>query len=331
MYSNEDLGFILYNNRSVNGVVNNFLPKNINTFRLIQIESVLSDIKSKYLFNKTIEIRKDELDLNASDEVVTPSDLEEISEEIKYLIGLFNPNEYEYLIERGISDHIIKKWSLIGLSSVKNTEYLRRIGATCHPLLKPILDDGIEDGGIIIPLFDENWKLKNCSIRKISIENSDKKTLKYSLACPDLSVWGIDDIQIGSEIWIAEGIFDMIALREMGKLAISCSSAMWTGPQLYQVLEKKPSKIIIVADNDEVGLRTAITIRDFFKHFKIKTTIMLSKFAKDSAEHYFQKGKGIDDFEEINITKGMIKNKSDNSFDFINHFNTLFRRKIKVC
>jgi hypothetical protein len=318
-YTNEDLGFILYNNRSVQGVVNNFLQKDINTFRLIQIESVLSDIKNEYFTNKMVEINKSELDLNAPDEIVTPSDLEEISEDIKHLIGLFNPREYEYLLERGITDKIIKKWSLIGLSSVKNTEHLRRIGATCHPVLRTILQDGIEDGGVIIPLFDDNWILKNCSIRKISIENSDKKTLKYSLACPDLPVWGISDIEIDSEIWITEGIFDMMALREMGKMSISCSSGMWTGPQLYQVLEKKPSKIVIVADNDEVGLRTASIIRDFFIYFKIETSIMLSKFAKDSAEHYFQKDKSIDDFEEINLTKEMIKNKNDNSFDFINH------------
>ena len=319
MYTKEDLGFILYNNRSVQGVVNNFLPKDINSFRLIQIESILSDIKDGYFTNKMVEIDKRELDINAPDEIVTPKDLEEISEDIKHLIGLFNPKEYEYLLERGITDNIIKKWSLLGLSAVKDPEHLRRIGATCHPVLRTFLDDGIENGGIIIPLFDSNWVLKNCSVRKISIENSDSKTLKYSLACPDIPVWGIDDVKVGDEIWVTEGIFDMIAIREMGKLSISCSSGMWTGLQLYQVLEKKPSKITIVADNDEVGLRTASIIRDFFKHFKIKTVIVLSKFAKDSAEHYFQKGKSINDFEEINLTKKMIKNKSDNSFDFINH------------
>jgi len=54
MYTKEDLGFILYNNRSVQGVVNNFLPKDINSFRLIQIESILSDIKDGYFTNKMV-------------------------------------------------------------------------------------------------------------------------------------------------------------------------------------------------------------------------------------------------------------------------------------
>ena len=38
MYTKEELGFILYNNRSVNGSVNNFIPNTINPFKLIKIE-----------------------------------------------------------------------------------------------------------------------------------------------------------------------------------------------------------------------------------------------------------------------------------------------------
>ena len=37
MYTQEELGFILYNNRSVKNVVSNFLPK-LNPFKLFQIE-----------------------------------------------------------------------------------------------------------------------------------------------------------------------------------------------------------------------------------------------------------------------------------------------------
>ncbi len=37
MYTIEELSFILYNNRSVNGVVKNFIPKDINPFKLNDI------------------------------------------------------------------------------------------------------------------------------------------------------------------------------------------------------------------------------------------------------------------------------------------------------
>ena len=40
-YTKEELGFILYNNRSVNGVVSNFIPK-INPIKLIRIEKLFT-------------------------------------------------------------------------------------------------------------------------------------------------------------------------------------------------------------------------------------------------------------------------------------------------
>ena len=49
MYTNEELGFILYNNRSVKGVVSNFLP-NFNPHKLMKIESQFD--KCKKMFKK---------------------------------------------------------------------------------------------------------------------------------------------------------------------------------------------------------------------------------------------------------------------------------------
>jgi len=317
MYTKEELGFILYNNRSVKGVVNNFIP-NHNSFKLVDLENRFSKIKSGYFTNKMVEVNLDELELNAMDEIVTPIQLENLTDIIKSNKGIFSDIEYNYLINRGIGDDIIEEYNLLGLSSIQNKDHLRLLGATCHPVLKKFLSDGIENGGIIIPLF-KNDKLINCSIRKISIENTDSKTLKYSLACPDIPVWGIDDIGIGEEVWITEGIFDMIAIRKMGKKSVTCSSGMWSGIQLYQLLEKNPSSIIIVSDNDEVGLRTSSMLRDLFNTYYIESRTLISNLAKDPAEHYFQKGKGLVDFEEIKITKDMIKFKNDNSFNFINH------------
>ena len=321
MYSKEELSFILFNNRSVKGVVKNFLPININPYKLIELEENLSKIKSMYNSGRFIEVNSNELDLNSDDIYVNKKQIRELTPIISELIGSFNELEYEYLINRGIGEHTILKHKLFGLSSVKDREYLEILGATVHPVLKKFLDDGINVGGIVIPLF-ENGELVNCAIRKISIENNDTKTLKYSLACPDVPVWGLDTISEGSEIWITEGIFDMFAINNMGKNAVSCSSAMWSGIQLYQILNKKPSKITIVADNDPVGLRTASILRDLFDYYLINTKVVVSKFAKDAAEHYFQKMRNLDEFIEIDINDDMIPLTTDVSYDFINHLKT---------
>jgi len=315
MYTKEELGFILYNNRSVNGTVNNFIPNTINPFRLIKIEKEFERCKSILNNdNRMVEINIDELEVESDDIIVTKEQLESLTELITNSIGVFNEKEYEYLINRGIGESTILKWKLLGLSNIKDRKDLEIIGATCHPILKRILIDGIENGGIIIPLF-EGSKLINCAIRKIN----SSKSLKYSLACPDVPVWGLNKLNKGDEVWVTEGLFDMMALYRLGKSAVSCSSAMWSGLQLYQLLEKKPSKIKIFSDNDEVGLRTSGILKKFFEINNIDCVIVMSKFAKDPAEHYFQKDRNLSDLIEIDSVEDLLENKLDDSFDFIKH------------
>ena len=318
MYSKEELSFILFNNRSVNGVVRNFLPTNVNPYKLISLEENFEKIKSMYNTTKLIEVNSKELDLSSKDEIVTKEQLEELTDLIIENVGSFNEKEYEYLINRGVGEMTILSNKLLGLSSITDKEHLRILGATVHPILRNFLDDGLKGGGIVIPLF-ENGKLVNCSIRKISLENSDTKTLKYSLACPDVPVWGLEQMEENSEIWLTEGIFDMIAVNKMGKNGVSCSSAMWSGIQIYQVLQKNPSNIVIVADNDAVGLRTASILKDLFEYYLIQTKVVVSKFAKDAAEHYFQKTRNLSDFIEIDITDEMIISTNDDKFNFLEH------------
>ncbi len=314
MYSIQELSFILYNNRSLNGVIKNFLP-NINPFILNKIENLLDKSKNKFISEeKMVEFNIKEIDSNATDVFVTKEDILNLTKKIKKNIGNLNENESKYLEIRNISKEIIKKWNLLGVSSIKGYRNLEIVGATCHPILRPILDDGIENGGIIIPLF-ENKLLVNCAIRRIN----SSKSLKYTLACPDISVWGLDDISIGDEIWITEGIFDMIALREMGKKAVSCSSAMWSGIQLYSVLDKKPSIINIFSDNDEVGLKTSAILQDFFFQFKINSIIWRSEIAKDAAEHFFEKNGDFLNLVQLNNIENIIEKSKDNSFDFLKH------------
>lgn len=314
MYSKEELGFILYNNRSVNGVVKNFLPK-LDPIKLIKIENKLD--KCKEIFEKSdrmVEISISELNLDVDDIEVNPDEIANLTDLIKDNIGNFNDEEYEYLSGRGFGDKTIMTWKLLGLSAITEKKDLVTLGATSHPILSKIFDDGVKNGGIVIPLF-ENGKLVNCAIRRIK----SHKSLKYTLACPDIPVWGLDTINSKQEIWITEGIFDMIALSKLGKNAVSCSSAMWTGIQLYKVLEKSPKEIVIFSDRDSVGLKTSAILSEFFKSYKIPSKILISKVAKDPAEHYFQKSKTLSDLVEVDVTKEMIDQYSDEAFNFISH------------
>jgi hypothetical protein len=314
MYTSEELGFILYNNRSVKGVVSNFLPS-YNPIKLMKIEKQLD--KCKDLFNndnRMVEIDINELDSEADDVLVKSEDISNLTNIIIDNIGSLSLDESVYLEKRGIDKKVILDWNILGLSNIKDKKHLEILGATCHPVLSKILTDGIENGGILIPLF-EDGVLVNCSVRKIN----SSKSLKYSLACPDIPVWGLDRIVNGDEIWISEGIFDMISLFNLGKKSVSCSSGMWSGLQLYQVLEKRPSSIVVFADNDSVGLRTSAILREFFTMNYIPVRIVISKVAKDPAEHYFQKNKTLDDILEIDVTLDMIKEHKDDVFNFLRH------------
>lgn len=316
MWTLEELEFILYNNRSVTGVVSNFIPKDINLLDIIRIEKILDNVKSNYSKGKDILIDKKNLNLDASDIKITPDDLNSLLPLIENNIGNFNDAEYKYLINRGLNDKAISDLKLVGLSNIKDSRHLKIIGATIHPLLKGFLSDGVENGGIIIPLILDN-RLLNCCIRKISTGIdflSDKieginnyQTLKYSLACPDISIWGLDDIIEDSDIWICEGIFDMYALKCMGKKSVSSSSAMWSSLQLKMIIDKKPKHIYIFSDNDITGLRSAAQLRDFFKSVNIDVTTAISNCAKDGAEHFFEKKKDFNEIIEIDINSNLLE------------------------
>ena len=171
MYTNEELGFILYNNRSVKGVVSNFLPK-FNPMKLMKIESQFS--KCKEMFNndnRMVEINLDELDTEVEDIIITPDDLASLTNLITENIGSLNTNEFEYLENRGFGEKTILDWDILGLSNIKEMRHHEILGSTCHPVLKKIMIDGIENGGILIPLFEDDV-LVNCSVRKINSSKS---------------------------------------------------------------------------------------------------------------------------------------------------------------
>jgi len=307
MYSTEDLSFIIYNNRSIDGVVKNFIPDDIDAMELIQIENILDHINNIF-DQKFIEISKNDINIDVEDIHVYPNDINNLTN--KVLESNLSDVELDFLLQRGITHDIIKKWNLKGLSSIVDHRDLEKLNATCHPALSKVLEDGLQGGGIIIPLL-KNGILLNCAIRKIS----DIGKLKYTLACPDVDVWGLDDIE-NEEIYITEGLFDMMALRSIGYKAVSVSSAMWSGIQLYRLLKKNPKSIIIFCDNDNVGVKTGFTLNKFFNIYGINNKTVISKY-KDASDHIFQNKLGIDQIHDIDININMIQ-QGDN-FNFLDY------------
>ena len=193
------------------------------------------------------------------------------------------------------------------MSLIEDIDILNIIGATTHPLLEKVLGDGTLGGGVLFPLIIDG-KLENISIRRI--HNSNK--MKYSLAIPDIHIWGLSEIKEGSEIWMAEGLFD--------RIAISASTPGLSIIHLLKILEKKPSNINIWSDRDQTGLKHSAILQKFFSLNNILCEIYISEDSKDADDH-FKDGLTIDDIYPVKVTKDMIKsfpvNKNKNFLEYL--------------
>jgi len=318
-WTDKELTFILYNNRSTSGVVANFLPEKINPFSLKKLEERILEIKSQFNFeSRTIKVNKSEFNYEAKDIIVHPKDLENLSELFLELNSQFSENEMVYLMKRGFRFSNMWSWNLFGLSKLANKSELDTIGATIHPLLSNILENSSE--GIVIPLFDSNDKLINCAIRRISIENNGQlKTLKYSLACPDIHIWGLDDVLEGDEIWLTEGIFDTIALSHLFQKSVSVSSPNWSAIQLLQLIKKSPSKVRIFSDCDKIGIINSFITKEVLNLYHIRCDVYISNCSKDASEHIFSKGRDLQNLIQIEDYKEFVNLEWDVDFDLVEH------------
>jgi hypothetical protein len=322
-YTKEDINFILFNNRSSAGVVQNFLfEQKWNGEYLIALDDMSYKYKQKWKKWKTTIIKTDKLNLNSTDIIVKPYEIKKLTSNIlesnKQL--LFN-NKYNFelnwLKNRGFTLNIIKKWKLGSLQYIVDTctnKELDVLGITTHPMLSNILNTDITGGGIIIPHFKNN-KLFNCTNRRIN----DNGKLKYNQAVPDMSLYGLNECKSHDTLYLTEGIFDMIALHEQGKNAISVSAAVWSSLQLYQLLETDVKNIIIFADNDKVGLSSAGILKDILNYFDINIKIIISNINKDACEHFITNKHTFNETSEINLTSELIESKEEVQWDLVEY------------
>lgn len=115
----EDYPFILYNNRSVEGVVQNFIDwSEIDALKLIEIEQRLDQIQSRYNQGKQIGIEQKELNIECSDIEYSISDLNKLTDKMNN--SVLNDKDRTWLNNRGISDLIIDKYRLKSISEFKD-------------------------------------------------------------------------------------------------------------------------------------------------------------------------------------------------------------------
>ena len=315
-FTKQQLAYIIYNNRSVEGVVRNFIPKNLNPFKLQKLEQRLSESKLKYNSDpKNVKIEVDKLNINCDDIIIKPEDLENLTDVFREASGRFCENECKYLQMRGVNWNSVINWGLFGLSQITDEKTLQIVGGSIHPVLSKVLTNHNMGDGIVFPLY-QSGKLVNCAIRRLGIENDGRqKSLKYTLAVPDIHVWGLCNTK---RIWITEGIFDSMALSSRGFKSISVSSAAWSSIQLLQVIELAPEQIDIFSDNDIVGLRNSAILKDIFAKYGIGVKVFISEFAKDASEHIFSKSISLSQIKEVDV-ENIDFDQYQNDFDILDY------------
>lgn len=309
IYTIEEINHIIYNNRSFEGVVKNFMPKlNTNDLELLlEVGNQLKFVNKLVNKNSSIIIDKERLDLDLPDIEIFPNQLENI----KISSRIFNEVELELLKKKGIPNNIIEQYDISPLSQFKDTEILKIIGVTSHPILERLIGDGVSDG-LIIPLYNDG-KLINTVFRK----TNELTKLKYGISVPSLDFWG-DEILEGEEIWLCEGLFDMMAIRDNGQKCISASSCTLNDFQYFKIVEKSPKMVNIFTDNDVSGYRSAMKSQKLFGLNGIRSKVFSSKKAKDAGEHFFELGLNWNLIEEIKITPEMI-NRDETHLDFLKY------------
>jgi len=329
-YTNDELVYIVYNNRSLSNVINNFIPK-LNVKELMSLSKIEKDFA--YARNLYIEMEEMGLDITnidttAPDIKVTPEDVKQRKQLILDAHENLKGEELQYLKDRGFTDEIISKGKFGSMSYITNQEDIDILGISTHPIMHNVFENGVKGGGIVIPLFNKEDELVNVIFRKLS----DHNKYKYTHTCSDVFVWGLDEIEKGDIVWYVEGILDKYVLESIlpeGSKVISSSSASISPIQYMKIIHKQPSKINIICDNDHVGFRTGAIAQKVFHLSKIVCSTFYFDESKDVTEHILQNNGEIFDLIKINITKDFIYSKGTD-FDArvsINFFDYLQNRK----
>jgi DNA primase len=200
------------------------------------------------------------------------------------------PGAVSYLHYRGLTDKTINKYrigfsdgAVLTLSSVEDYKIATDVGL--------INEDGYEmlSHRITIPNIIQSMKACDFIIGR----TVTKEKMKYlGLRIPK-PIYGLMDVADSPIVFIAEGQFDWLMLRQWGYPSIVIGG---THIQSYNLVALRSKKVVIVPDNDAVGLKAAIDITN-----KLTNSMILdykSLDVKDIAELGTREN-GMEMFDEI--------------------------------
>lgn len=180
------------------------------------------------------------------------------------------PEEFKSLYEKSTS--IVHKHALT---------YLYDRGITDSDILKYNIgycDDGLYNGRIIIPSYDENFKLNYFIARAFYpsyMKYKNPPVSKDIIAFDNMINWDLP-------IVLCEGVFDAIAIK---RNCIPLLGKTIPKKLLKKIIDKKVSKVIISLDTD--AKNEIFKISDIFKKYNIDVYIVNLK-EKDPSEEGFK-------------------------------------------
>ncbi len=161
-----------------------------------------------------------------------------------------------------------------------------------HVLVNPLVSDyatfPIMEDGVMV-----SWHARYCGLaqdeggapwikRYLSPFTPDEGWLQTAETC-----WGLDRIDAGYPVYVTEGIFDALYFTRgvafMGGGGHGGNSVGCTEQQRIKVLDRNPSRVIIVLDDDEAGrARIPARIRDWKRLNRwMDVRVMAPKGGKD--------------------------------------------------
>lgn len=152
----------------------------------------------------------------------------------------------QWLIDRGVTS---------GVTHTKffNIEHQDRLNLNIIPQDHIIKEFGFRSvDGYVFPDKQDGNLLGIC----IRNDSDDKKWVanaKYTFSNYGLFIFGIDDLKPDTDLYICEGVFDVYAMRSIGKQAIALGSSWPTAYQLARIHSLGFKNTIACMDNDFYG------------------------------------------------------------------------------
>lgn len=179
---------------------------------------------------------------------------------------LASPAPLNYLLERGITESSIKTYQLgftdgftLRIHSTEEAALAKKIGLL-YPSGQEVLSHRIT-----IPNFYGEDKDRLCDfLVGRTIANHKIKYLGLKLPKPLYGFW---DVRHSSVVFLAEGQFDWVTLKQWGFPAVVLGGSQIT-PQNLEALRTK--KVVIVPDNDPAGKQMAEQLKE-----KLENSVIL--------------------------------------------------------